>query len=54
MFQLEQNKTYHAEAVQLIINTQLDSPAAAQINQGGGGPAVFQRSLELIQRHVQL
>ena len=51
---LEQNVEYHSRSVQGVIDGQLEPATTAQINAGGGGRAVFDRALHLIQANVRL
>ena len=41
---------YHANAIQKVIDTQVNPPVAEQLNFGGGGPTVLAESLKLIKR----
>ena len=47
-----QHAGYHARAVQVIIDTQLDSPSAAQVNDAGGGRMVLETSLAVLKRLI--
>jgi hypothetical protein len=47
---LERYKEYHATAIQKVIDTQLETAVAQQLNAGGGGQAVLADSLKVINR----
>ena len=47
---LEENRDYHAAAIQKVIAEQMDATAAQQMNAGGGGRAVLDSALNLILR----
>jgi hypothetical protein len=47
---LQENREYHATAIQKVIDQQMDPTAAQQINSGGGGRAVLDSALNLILR----
>jgi hypothetical protein len=47
---LQQNRDYHAGAVQKVIDQQMESTVAQQMNAGGGGRAVLDAALNLILR----
>ena len=47
---LQQNPDYHAAAIQKVIDEQVESTVAQQINSGGGGRAVLEAALNLILR----
>jgi hypothetical protein len=44
----DKHAQYHSKAIQKVIDTQVDSPAADQLNSGGGGATVLAESLKLI------
>ena len=45
---LQENHEYHATAIQKVIDQQMDSTVAQQMNSGGGGRAVLDSALNLI------
>ena len=45
---LQENHEYHATAIQKVIDQQMDSTVAQQMNSGGGGGAVLGLALNLI------
>jgi CHASE3 domain sensor protein len=45
---LQENREYHATAIQKVIDQQMDSTVAQQMNSGGGGRAVLDSALNLI------
>jgi len=45
---LQQNREYHAAAIQKVIDEQMESTVAQQMNSGGGGAAVLDSALNLI------
>ena len=47
---LQQNPEYHAAAIQKVIDEQVESTVAQQMNSGGGGRAVLEAALNLILR----
>lgn len=47
---LEENKRYHASAVQRVIDEQMDPTVAQQMNAGGGGTGVLETALGYIKR----
>ena len=47
---LQENRSYHASAIQKVIDEQMDATVAQQMNAGGGGRAVFDAALNLILR----
>jgi hypothetical protein len=47
---LDQHAQYHATAIQKVIDTQVESTVAQQMNSGGGGRTVLAESLKLIKR----
>jgi hypothetical protein len=47
---LQENREYHAAAIQKVINEQMDSTVAQQMNAGGGGRAVLDAALNLVLR----
>jgi len=47
---LQENRDYHAAAIQKVINEQMDATVVQQMNAGGGGRAVLDAALNLIMR----
>ena len=47
---LQENRDYHAAAIQKVIDEQMDSTVVQQMNAGGGGRAVLESALNLIVR----
>lgn len=47
---LQENREYHATAIQKVINEQMDATVAQQMNAGGGGRAVLDAALNLVLR----
>jgi hypothetical protein len=47
---LQENREYHATAIQKVIDEQMDPTVAHQMNAGGGGRAVLDSALNLILR----
>jgi hypothetical protein len=45
---LQENREYHAAAIQKVINEQVETTAAQQMSTGGGGRAVLESALHLI------
>jgi len=45
---------YHAKATQEVIDTQLDSEAAAQLNDSGGGRMVLDTVMSILNRYISL
>jgi hypothetical protein len=45
---LQENRAYHATAIQKVVDEQMDSTVAQQVNAGGGGRAVLDSALNLI------
>jgi hypothetical protein len=45
---LQENREYHATAIQKVIDQQMDPTVAQQMNSGGGGRAVLDSALNLI------
>lgn len=49
---VERYASYHARAIQLVIDTQLDQEAAKNINAAGGAAEILKRALERIHTNV--
>lgn len=49
---LHEHEIHHARAVQEIIDTQLDTTAANQLNDAGGGKMILDRVVTLLTRYV--
>ena len=47
---LQENRDYHAAAIQKVIDEQMDATVAQQMNAGGGGRAVLDAALNLVLR----
>lgn len=47
---LQENRDYHAAAIQKVIDEQMDATVAQQMNAGGGGRAVLDAALNVILR----
>jgi hypothetical protein len=47
---LQENREYHAAAIQKVIDEQMDSTVAQQVNAGGGGRTVLDSALILMTR----
>jgi len=47
---LQENREYHATAVQRVIDEQMDSIVGQQMNAGGGGGAVLSSAVASIKR----
>ena len=47
---LQENREYHATAIQKVIDEQMDATVAQQMNAGGGGRAVLDSALNLLRR----
>jgi hypothetical protein len=45
---LQENRAYHATAIQKVIDQQMDPTVAQQMNSGGGGRAILDSALNLI------
>jgi hypothetical protein len=45
---LQEHREYHAAAIQKVIDQQVDSTVAHQMNSGGGGRAVLDSALNLV------
>lgn len=45
---LQENREYHATAIQKVIDQQMDPTVAQQVSSGGGGRAVLDSALDLI------
>jgi hypothetical protein len=45
---LQENREYHATAIQKVIDQQMEPPVAQQMNSGGGGRAILDSALNLI------
>jgi len=52
MFDLRKNSPYHAKAIQEVIDTQLDTEAAAQLNDAGGGRMVLNAVMNILNRYI--
>lgn len=47
---LQENRKYHATAIQKVIDEQMDATVAQQLNAAGGGRAMLEAALELLKR----
>jgi len=47
---LQENREYHAAAIQKVIDEQMDATVAQQMNAGGGGRTVLDSALDLLMR----
>ncbi len=47
---LEQNRKYHAGAIQKVIEEQIEPPLSEQLNLGGGGTTVLDSALKLLKQ----
>ena len=47
---LQENRSYHASAIQKVIDEQMDATVAQQMNAGGGGRAILDAALKLLTR----
>jgi hypothetical protein len=47
---LQEHFAYHAAAIQKVIDEQVEAPVAHQMKVGGGGKAVLDSALTLLQR----
>ncbi len=54
MRDLQEHSDYHAKAIQEVIDTQLDSEAAAQLNDSGGGRMVLNTVTSILKRYISL
>jgi hypothetical protein len=50
LLDLEDNAGYHANAIQKVIDTQVDVAAVRQINAGGGGGLVLSETMKILKR----
>lgn len=53
MIDLREHGDYHAKAVQLVIDSQLDPDAAAQLNDAGGGQMVLDTIMALLATYIR-
>ena len=54
MHDLQEYSDHHAQAIQEVIDSQLDPEAAAQLNDSGGGRMVFDTVTDTLNRHIGL
>jgi len=54
MLDLQEFADYHAKATQEVIDTQLDSESAAQLNDSGGGRMVLDTVMSILKRYISL
>jgi len=47
---MQENRDYHAAAIQNVVDEQMDATVAQQMNAGGGGRAILDAALSLILR----
>ena len=47
---LQENREYHAAAIQKVIDEQMETTVAQQMNSGGGGRTVLDSALKLLTR----
>jgi len=50
MKDLQENRQYHARAIQKVIDEQMDATVAQQMNAGGGGRTVLDGAMDLLMR----
>ncbi len=51
---LHAHEDYHGRAIQAVVDSQIDSPAAAQLNDAGGGAIVLASALALLNEIVEV
>jgi hypothetical protein len=47
---LQEHREYHAKAIQKVIDEQMETAVARQINAGGGGRTILDSALDLLAR----
>ena len=54
MLNLHERRDYHARAIQEVIDTQLETDAAGQLDDAGGGGMILERTLSLLRRYIKM